>query len=177
MSADKRMKRHCEEEVNFETEFCQAIALSIILACKNTRKERGLNEPRSKTWWEQGYLQWNDAAFKRRFRMSRETFHFILGVIREDIAKQPTIMNPYPAPPNTQLAICLYRLTHGCTFLTVGDLFGVAAPTAHCIFLEVCNVLVRKMYDDFVYLPKTLEDWTKELQGFLESWEFPCVGA
>ena len=74
-------------------------------------------------------------------------------------------MNPYPTPSNTQLAICLYRLAHGCTFLTVGDLFGIAAPTAHCIFLEV----VRKMYDDFVYLPKTLEDWTKELQGFLKN--------
>ncbi len=71
----------------------------------------------------------------------------------------------------------LYRLAHGCTFLTAGDLFGVAASTAHCIFLEICNVLVRKMCDDFVYLLKTLEYWTKELQGFLENWEFPCVGA
>ena len=41
MSAGERLKRQCEEEVNFETEFCQAAALSIILACKNTRKERG----------------------------------------------------------------------------------------------------------------------------------------
>ena len=71
MSASKTMKRQCEEEVNFETDVCLAAALSIILTCKNTRKERGPNEPRSKTWWEQGYLQWNDAAF-RRFRMSRE---------------------------------------------------------------------------------------------------------
>ena len=49
MSAGKRMKRQCEEDVNFETEFCQAAAFSIILAWKNTRKERGPNEPRSKT--------------------------------------------------------------------------------------------------------------------------------
>ena len=177
MSAGERMIKQYEEEVNFETEVCQAAALSIILACKNTRKERGPNEPRSKTWWEQGYLQWNDVAFKRRLRVSRETFQFILEEIREDIVKQPTIMNPHPTPPNTQLAICLNRLAHGCTFLTVGELFGVAASTAHCIFLEICHVLVRKMYDDFVYLPRTLEDWRNELQGFLENWEFPCVGA
>ncbi len=70
MTASERMKRQCEEEVNFETEFCQAAAMAIILACKKTRKDRGPNEARSETWWEQGYLQWNDAAFKRRLRVS-----------------------------------------------------------------------------------------------------------
>ena len=59
-------------------------------------------------------------------RVSRDTFRFILTEIENDIMKQPTPMKPNLTPPATQLAICLYRLAHGCTFLTVGDLFGIA---------------------------------------------------
>jgi hypothetical protein len=49
MSAGKRMRKLCEEEENFEMEFCQVAAFSIILAGRNPRKQRGQNEPRSKT--------------------------------------------------------------------------------------------------------------------------------
>ena len=76
-------------------------------------------------------------------------------------------MKPEPTPPSTQLAICLYRLAHGCILMTTGDLFGVVESTAHVIFIEVCKAIVLKMYDEFVYLPKNVEEWRKELQNLL----------
>lgn len=144
---------------------------------KKPREERGEDELRNNTWWSQGYRNWDDAAFKKRLRVSRDTFEFILAEITNDIVKQPTRMKPQPTPPATQLAICLYRLAHGCTFLTVGDLFGVAAPTAHCIFMDVCKAIVKNLYDRFILFPRTSEEWKQEMQAFLENWEFPCVGA
>ena len=125
----------------------------------------------------EGYRTWDDAAFKKRLRASRETFNFILNEISNEITKQPTRMKPNPTPPSTQLAVCLYRLAHGCSYLTVGDLFGIAAPTAYCIFMDVCKVLVHIFYDRMVYMPRTAEEWSHELKGFIENWEFPCVGA
>ena len=86
-------------------------------------------------------------------------------------------MKPHPTPPVTQLAMCLYQLAHGCTFLTVRDLFGLAAPTAYCIFQDVFKALVKNLHERFVFLPRTSKEWSQELQGFLENWEFPCVGA
>lgn len=86
-------------------------------------------------------------------------------------------MKPHPTPPPTQLALCLYRLAHGCTFLTVGDLFGVAESTAHIIFHDVCKAIVGCLYDRLVYLPRNLQEWSQELEHFLANWEFPCVGA
>ena len=86
-------------------------------------------------------------------------------------------MVPQPTPPAAQLALCLYRLAHGCTLLTVGDLFGVAESTAHSIFQNVCKAIVQCLYDKFVYLPRDLGEWSQELRKFLENWEFPCVGA
>ena len=86
-------------------------------------------------------------------------------------------MVPQSTLPAAQLALCLYRLAHGCTFLTVGDLFGVAESTAHNIFQDVCKAIVKCLYDKFVYLPRNLDEWSQELRNFLENWEFPCVGA
>ena len=166
-------KRRLDEELNYETELAQVGALASILLTRNPRKDRGCDEYRSCSWWTEGYRTWNDAAFKKRLRVSRETFDFILNEISNEIVKQPTRMKPNPTPPSTQLAVCLYRLAHGCSYLTVGDLFGIAAPTAYCIYMDVCKVLVHTLYDRMVYMPRTAEEWSEELKGFIENWEFP----
>lgn len=90
----------------------------------------------------------------------------------------PTRMKPLPTPPGTHLAMCLYRLTHRFLFLTVGNLFGVAAPTAYCFFFsERLQSPGEKFVWEICFLPRTSQEWSQELQGFLEIWEFPCVGA
>ena len=86
-------------------------------------------------------------------------------------------MKPSPTPLSTQLPVWLYRLAHGCSYLTVGDLFGIAAPTAYCIFMDVCKVLVHIFYDRMVYMPRRAEEWSHELKELIENWEFPCVVA
>ena len=174
---DTRAKCRFNDELTDEMELAQAAALSVIFLTRKPRKDRGCDEHRSSTWWSEGYRTWDAVAFKKRLRVSRATFDFILNEISDQIIKQPTRMKPHPTSPATQLAICLYRLAHGVTYLTVGDLFGVAAPTAFCIFMDVCKVLVNTLYDRFIYMPRTTEEWTQELKGFLENWEFPCVGA
>ena len=44
-------------------------------------------------------------------------------------------------------------------------------------FNKVIRVMITKMYDDYVFLPKTEEEWIRECKGFIENYEFPCVGA
>ena len=144
---------------------------------KRPRKERGADEERSSAWWRNGYRNWDDTAFKKRLRTNWATFQFILGEIEDQLVKEPTRFKPEPIPPDTQLAICLYRLAYGCTYSTVGDLFGVAESTASVIFNQVCKILVSTLYDRYVYLPRNRAEWKHELESFLENWEFPCVGA
>ena len=66
-------------------------------------------------------------------------------------------MKLHPTPPATQLALCLYRPAHGCTFLTVRDLFGVGKSTANIIFQDVCKAIVECLCERFVYLPRNLQ--------------------
>ena len=75
------------EELNFETEVAEAAALSGILLSKKPRQGRGRDEFRNNNWWTQGYRNWDDAAFKKRLRVSCETFEFILAEIENDIVK------------------------------------------------------------------------------------------
>jgi hypothetical protein len=176
-SSNERVKRRILEEESYEIEVATAIATSVPALLKAGRRERAPDEVRDGHWWTTGYQTWNDQAFKKRFRLTRGTFDYILSEIRDSICKTPTPMKPNPTPPETQLGICLYRLAHGCSFLTVGDLFGVAESTAHVIFKDVCLAIVGNLYDRLVYLPKNDAEWKDELQKFLENWEFPCVGA
>ncbi len=176
-------RNRCRErmvmEFDEDLDIAEAFVVNAVgwIPAKKPRLERSRDEQRDNSWWVNGYRNWDNKAFKKRLRLNRSTFEYILNEIREKIAKKPTRFKPYPTPPETQLAICLYRLAHGCTFNTIGDLFGVAAPTAAVIFNKLCKVLVCTLYDRFVYLPRSLDEWIKELEGFLENWEFPCAGA
>ena len=107
---DEEARRIFTEELDFETEVAQVAALSAILLRKKPRQERGRNELRDNNWWAQGYRNWDGAGFKKRLRVFRDTFEFILAEIKNDMVKQPTLMKPHPTPPATQLAKCLYRL-------------------------------------------------------------------
>ena len=151
-------------------------ALSVVLAAKCEKKPKSPNERRNHLWWEHGYEHWTDAQFKKRLRVTRDTFQFLLNAIADNIKKETTRFKK-PTSPELQLALTLYRLSHGCTYATVGDLFGVGTSTACTIFISVVKTIVKKLYDSFVALPKNEEEWKAELTLFLEDWEFPCVGA
>lgn len=117
-----------------------------------------------------------DVQFKMRLRATRDTFRFILDAVIGDIRKETTKFKE-PTSPECRLGLTLYRLAHGCSYTTVGDLFGVAPSTACTIFNHVVKVIVHALYDVYVTLPGSKEEWKAELTSFLQDWEFPCVGA
>lgn len=137
--AKKRFRR----EMEFETEASQPAVMSAIVITKSDRNERGPDELRNGNWWSDGYQNWDEESFKKRLRVSRDTFEFILSEIKDLIVKEPTRMKPHPTPPATQLALCLYRLAHGCTFLTVGDLFGLQNQ----LLTSFSKTFVRPLWD------------------------------
>ena len=151
-------------------------ALSVSLAAKCEKKPKSPNERKNHLWREHGYEHWTDAQFKKRLRVSRDTFQFLLHTIADYIKKETTPFKK-PTSPELQLALTLYRLSHGCTYATVGDQFDVGTSTACTIFISVVKTIVKKMYDNFVVSPKNEKELKAELTLFLEDWEFPCVGA
>ena len=84
-------------------------------------------------------------------------------------------MVPNPIEDHRQLGLTIYRLVHGCSFKVIMDIFGVSQSLA----TETFNVIkwVLTLYDEFVCLPRTEADWANKCKGFIENYEFPCVGA
>ena len=54
---------------------------------------------------------------------------FILATVADYIRKKTTRFKQ-PTSPERQVGHALYRLAHGCSYTTAGDLFGVAPSTA-----------------------------------------------
>ena len=86
-----------------------------------------------------------------------------MNIIRQDIQKQRTNLNPFLTTPEHQLAITLYRLAHGCSYATVGGLFGVSQSLAEKTFNHVMRLLVAWFYDLYMRLPLTEEKWELEI--------------
>ena len=84
------------------------------------------------------------------------------------IFKEPTNLNPKPTSVDRELGLTLYRQGHGVSHSTLSQLFGVS--------ILICRVLVAASYDQYVTLPKMDEEWEPEVKGFIEKYEFPCVG-
>ena len=112
-------KRRFLREMEFATVASEPAVMSAIVITKSNRNERGPKELRNGNWWRNEYQNWDEASFKKRLKMSRDTFEFILSKIKDLIVKEPTRMKPHPTPPAPQLALCLYRLAYGYTFWTV----------------------------------------------------------
>lgn len=174
----KKRDRERDEMDDEDMEYVHQLTASVVAIYeKKERKKRGPDQPRDRSWFKDGYPIWDDQRFKRNFRVKRETFELILNEIRVEIFKEPTRFKPEPTSPDCQLAITLYRLAHGCTFTVLEDLFGESLENCCVIFNKVCRVLVRRMYDQYVKLPENDDEWEKELKGFLENYEFLCIGA
>ena len=131
--------------------------------CKN------IDRSDDKLWWSNGYRNWDDDEFRHRLRIKQSTFEIIMENIEPYIIKQPTNMVPDPIESHRQIALTLYRLAHAVSFSTLADLFGV--------FNNVIRLFVQHMYDTYVKLPETDEEWKKEAIGFIENYGFPSIAA
>ena len=166
-----------QEDDDGEAIIIGTVAQTVLSASGSTvRKEKIPNRNReiSKEIWTNGYASWDEEA---RVRITRQSFEFILGEIKHHLQKTPTNFCPEPIEPNRQLALTLYRLAHNCTYQRLDDVFGVSISLASETFNFVIRVLVAELYDRFVVMPKTNDEWKSELKGFIENHSFPCIGA
>ena len=100
-----------------------------------------------------------------------------LNIVEPFLTKKETNLNRHSINVNRQLGLTLYRFGHGASFTTLSQLFDVSRSLASVTFNKVCRVLVATLYNRYVKLPRTDEEWEVELKGFLENYVFPCVDA
>ena len=83
---------------------------------------------------------YDDDLWYTNFRVSKNTFEYLLNMIRNDIYRADTTMRS-AIPPKRCLALTLYFLVSTAEYRTIGNLFGVSAS-----FVCVCVSRVSCYY-------------------------------
>ena len=141
---------------------------------ENSRTRSCRRHTRNMGYWELAWQTYDDARFKRTFRVSRRTFCYILQHIRQDIQKQ--YVTELPISPEERLGICLYRLGRGDYLYTIAELFGRGLATVHCIVQEVCEAIIKNLWNKSVkaHFPKNEGEFTDAMVKMEAMWQFPC---
>ena len=88
-----------------------------------------LPRPRQ-SWFEIHYNDHRipDDYFKQQLRVRRATFNELLNMVNPHVARQDTSMRNC-IPPEKILAIGLYRLAHGNSYVSIAPVFNVGKST------------------------------------------------
>lgn len=129
---------------------------------------------RPQFWFEGLYHNRNeDHLWREHFRVNRNTFDYICGLVRPYIVRQDTLLRE-SIPVEKRVAIALWRLATGNSFRTIGLTFGVGRCTAMNIKDEFCAALLRRA-NEFIKFPKTEDETRKAIQDFANISTFPQV--
>ena len=96
-------------DVTYEEDLKLTLASSKEIFYNNNRGQRDheqqVDRLEGKIQWKNLYRNWNDEQFKEKFRINKETFEYILNIIRPFIGKTPTNLVPNLIETAQQLAI------------------------------------------------------------------------
>ena len=133
---------------------------------------------RNNGWWEMVWNNYSDERFKKTFRVSKDTFTFILTHIRHELERHE--VNEEPISPECRLGICLYRLARGDYYYTISEMSGLGVSTIQGIVSQVSQAIVENLWNDSVanLTPVSEEDYKQLMENMINMWQFPfCWGA
>ena len=80
-----------------------------------------------KHYWDDFYRQKTDDEFKDKMRISHATcnLRYYFETLWDQLIHQPTNLKPYPTSPDRQLALSLYRLSHGVSYSVLEDVCSI----------------------------------------------------
>ena len=112
-------------------------------------------------WFTNVWSTYSEKRFKEAFRISRSTFMFLLGRIRNAIEKDT--ITEERISPEARLAICLYRLARGDYHFTLAEMAGIGERTVGYIVNEVTTAIVECLWE--IPLKNTCRNQKKNLEA------------
>ena len=129
------------------------------------------------TGWYKLAMTWDDERFKDAFRITKNTFAYILSRIGDQL--QRDYINEDPISADERLSICLYKLGRGDYNYTISELCGVGESSVSTIVVEVCQVIVKELWSEWVdqLFPKTCHQFSEKMIEMEEEWQYPYAFA
>ncbi|KAJ3588738.1 hypothetical protein NHX12_009592 [Muraenolepis orangiensis] len=112
----------------------------------------------------------------QNFRVSRESFEYICGRVKDILGRRNTHFR-LSVPLRKRVAIAISKLATGSKYRTISHLFGVGRSTVYNCVREFCDAVVMVLLPVHITVPDA--DKLEELATFFNNrWRAPqCVGA
>ena len=120
----------------------------------------------------------HEPYWRQHFRLSRETFRFLVQLLRGSIEKRNTRLRE-AVGVEMRVAVALWRLSTGNSYRTVASTFGIGKSTAVTITNDVIESLVEYV-EDWIKFPQTIQETAESINRFSDKNNSPLpqvVGA
>lgn len=150
------------------------VALLLVL---NVPRERSVwMHPRTDAWFLLADQFYTDTQWYENFRVTKQTFTFIVALIEDDIKRKTTVLRE-PISVQKRVAITFYFFSSTAEYRTIANLFGVSRSFVCKCVKDVCTALINRLQSKFIFLPKGHE-LENIINTYKRKWGFPaCFGA
>ena len=135
-------------------------AIIILLLPNLIKKERDWYIlPRSTHWVEVCLFSsefFSDGQFRESFRMSRTSFYTLHELLRPYIEKKATQFRE-PIPSERRLAIFLYHISQGATFLVISNQFACGKSSVSGIVTDITEAILNHLTSRYIRFSTTEE--------------------
>ena len=138
---------------------CLTVLTAAMMRARNRRQRRLLRAPYAwsvprpvESWFDLHYYDPTipQGFFRQQLRVTRNTFNQILNMLNHRLVREQSRFRD-PLPPEKILALGLYRLGHGNSYVSIGPSFNVGKATV----IEAVQDVVEALYEIVVVLKST----------------------
>lgn len=132
----------------------------------------------AESWFEIHFHDRNipEDYFRRQLRMRRGTFQALVGILTPWLTRENTRLREC-IPPEKVLAMGIYRLAHGNSYVSIRPVFNVGKSTVIEAVQDVVAALFE-LKDEYIHFPQTVEETTASIETFEDLSRLPnIVGA
>ena len=170
--------------VRWTTE-CFTVLTAAMMRARNRRQRRLLRAPYAwsvprpvESWFDLHYYDPTipQEFFRQQLRVTRNTFNQILNTLNHRLVRQQSRFRD-PLPPEKILALGLYRLGHGNSYVSIGPSFNVGKATV----IEAVQDVVEALYEirnEHIKFPENEAETRAAIETFQDLSDLPnIVGA
>ena len=164
---------------------CLTVLTAAMMRVRNRRQRRILRSPYAwsvprpvESWFDLHYYDPTipQEFFRQQLRVTRNSFNRILNMLGHRLVRQQSRFRD-PLPPEKILALGLYRLGHGNSYVSIGPSFNVGKATV----IEAVQDVVEALYElrnEYIKFPESEAETRAATETFEELSELPnIVGA
>ena len=164
---------------------CLTVLTAAMMRARNRRQRRLLRAPYAwsvprpvESWFDLHYYDPTipQEFFRQQLRVTRNTFNQILNTLNHRLVRQQSRFRD-PLPPEKILALGLYRLGHGNSYVSIGPSFNVGKATV----IEAVQDVVEALYEirnEHIKFPENEAETRAAIETFQDLSDLPnIVGA